>query len=66
MMTPIERQKIREVLRMLDQAYDVLVKLGRVQGHEPKGGQFDWTGWQDDGTGSNASEWSWEEPRREK
>jgi hypothetical protein len=66
MLTPVERAQIRAVMKLLDTAYDTLAKLARVQGQEPQGGQFDWTGWRDDGTGSTASEWSWEEPSREK
>jgi hypothetical protein len=66
MLTAEERKELRTALQLINAAYDVLAKLGRIRGQEPQGGQFDWTGWQDDGTGSNASEWSWEEPRREK
>jgi hypothetical protein len=65
-MTPKQRQQLRAALKLLDNAYAIIAEIAKPQRQEPSGGQFDWTGWQDDGTSSNASEWSWEEPRGEK
>jgi hypothetical protein len=62
MLTPEERRRLRTALKLLDDAYAIIAAIAKPLGSEPTGGQFD-GGWQDDGTGSNASEWSWTEPR---
>jgi hypothetical protein len=57
MMTPMERRKIREVMKLLDQAYDALVKVARVQGQEPDPGMTNLSGWQSDDPTSDVRYW---------
>jgi hypothetical protein len=63
MLTPEERQ-LRLALKLIDQAYSILVEVGRVHGQEPRPpllGDAGWVGDTADGT-----ELYWEGRRKEK
>jgi hypothetical protein len=64
-MTPEERQQLRAVLKLVDQAYAELVKIARPHGQEPHEAMTSWSGWRGDTADDDAALY-WEGRKREK